>query len=153
MTTAHRITIVCADDDADDRLITRDAFAALAVDHDLKFVEDGVELLDLLKRRGAYAAAEIERPAVVLLDLNMPRMDGHEALREMKADPELRPIPVVVMTTSSAEADVLASYDIGASSYIVKPITFDALIDVLRQFERYWLQLVELPSGRGGLAS
>ncbi len=89
-------------------------------------------------------------PDVVLLDLNMPRMDGREALRAIKSDPELRQIPVVVMTTSQAEADVFASYDIGASSYIVKPITFDALIDVLRQFERYWFRLVELPAGRGG---
>ena len=143
------MTIVCADDDPDDRLMTRDAFEELALDHELAFVEDGVELLDLLKRRGRFAADdEHRRPAVILLDLNMPRMDGREALREIKSDPDLRQIPVVVLTTSHAEADVLASYDFGASSYIVKPVTFDALIEAMRQFERYWLQLVELPASR-----
>ena len=149
-----RMTIVCADDDADDRLMTRDAFDELGLGHDLTFVEDGVELLDLLKRRGRFAGGvRPPRPSMILLDLNMPRMDGREALQAIKADPELRQIPVVVMTTSVAEADVCASYDIGANSYIVKPVTFHGLVELLRDLGRYWLEVVQLPISREEQAS
>ena len=120
------------------------------VEHDgfrLRFVADGVELLDYLRRRGAYADAESAPwPGVILLDLNMPRMDGREALEEIKRDPQLRRIPVVVMTTSAAEEDILRSYDLGAASFITKPITFEGLVAVMRGLGAYWIELVQLPS-------
>ena len=141
------ITILYADDDPDDRLLTQEALKASRLANDMHFVEDGEELLDYLRRQGRYAsgAEAAPRPGIILLDLNMPRMDGREALAEIKRDANLRRIPVVVMTTSSAETDILRSYDIGASSYIVKPVTFDALVNVMRELGRYWLQVVELP--------
>ncbi|MBL8113256.1 MAG: response regulator [Acidobacteria bacterium] len=140
------ITILMADDDADDRAMTQEAFEESRVVNDLRFVEDGVELLDYLKRRGKYAKpTESPRPGLILLDLNMPKKDGREALEEIKADPELRNIRVVVMTTSRAEEDILRTYDLSASSYITKPITFPALVDVVRTLGKYWLEIVELP--------
>lgn len=140
------ITILYADDDADDRLLTHEAMKASRLANDMFFVEDGEELLEFLNNEGKYTdpkAAPL--PHLVLLDLNMPRMDGREALIRMKGDPRLRRIPVVVLTTSNAETDILRSYDIGANSYIVKPVTFDALVQVMRDLDRYWLQVVELP--------
>lgn len=137
------IVILMAEDDADDRLLTKDALTESRLHNDLRFVEDGVELLQFLRREGEYAGAP--RPGIILLDLNMPRMDGREALREIKADPDLRRIPVVVMTTSKAEEDVVRSYDLGASSYITKPVTFEGLVEVMRALGRYWIEIVELP--------
>ena len=148
------VTIVYADDDADDRLLTREAMKASRLANEMFFVEDGEELLDFLNHRGKYAdrvAAPL--PSIILLDLNMPRMDGREALMRMKADPRLRRIPVVVLTTSDAETDILRSYDIGANSYIVKPVTFEALVEVMRDLGRYWLQVVELPDGAAGVTA
>ena len=140
------ITILYADDDPDDRLLTQEALKASRLANDMHFVDDGEELLEYLRREGRYGSDEAApRPGIILLDLNMPRMDGREALAEIKRDARLRRIPVIVMTTSSAETDILRSYDIGASSYIVKPVTFDALVEVMRELGRYWLQLVELP--------
>lgn len=145
------VTIVYADDDADDRLLTHEAMKASRLANDMYFVEDGEELLDFLNSRGKYSDRKTAPQAtVVLLDLNMPRMDGREALSRIKADPRLRRIPVVVLTTSSAETDIVRSYDIGANSYIVKPVTFDALVEVMRDLGRYWLQVVELPEGATG---
>ena len=145
------IVILMADDDADDRMLTSDALEESRLVNELRFVEDGEELLDYLYHRGRYAdPAGSPRPGVILLDLNMPRKDGREALREIKADPELRRIPIVVLTTSKAEADVYRSYDLGANSYIAKPVTFEALVDVMRGLGRYWLEIVELPDGRKG---
>ena len=141
--TRRSIVILMADDDEDDRLLTRDALEESRLKNELRFVEDGVELLRYLRREGEYADAP--RPGVILLDLNMPRKDGREALQEIKADPELRRIPVVVMTTSKAEEDILRSYDLGASSYIAKPVTFEGLVDVMRMLGRYWIDIVELP--------
>lgn len=142
----RRITILMADDDPDDRLLAAEAMRESRVANDLRFVEDGEQLLDYLRRRGRWAdPAQSPWPGVVLLDLNMPRMDGREALAEIKGDPELRRIPVVVLTTSRAEADVLRSYGLGASSFITKPVTFGGLVETLRVLGRYWVEVVELP--------
>ena len=144
----HRrpVTILMADDDADDRELTREAFLESHLNNDLRFVEDGEELLDYLHRRGKYAdPASSPRPGLILLDLNMPRMDGREALREIKADPQFRPIRVIIMTTSKAEEDILRAYDLSAASYITKPVTFDGLLDVIKTLSKYWLEIVELP--------
>jgi CheY-like chemotaxis protein len=139
------IVILMADDDEDDRLLTRDALIESRVANDLRFVEDGEALMDYLQRRGPYAdPATSPRPGLILLDLNMPRKDGREALREIKADPELRRIPVVVLTTSKAEEDVYRSYDVGANSYITKPVTFEGLIELMKTLGRYWVEFVEI---------
>ena len=142
-----RITILLAEDDADDRLLVKEALAEGRVLNDLRAVEDGEELLDYLRRQGRYAdPEESPRPGLVLLDLNMPRKDGREALREIKADPDLKRIPVVVMTTSKAEEDVLRSYDLGANSYVTKPVTFERLVELMKVMGRYWIEFVELPA-------
>jgi two-component system response regulator len=143
---AKPITILMADDDADDRLMTKEAFEESRLANDLRFVEDGEELIDYLKRRGKYAdPASSPRPGLILLDLNMPRKDGREALAELKADPELKRIRVIIMTTSKAEEDILRTYNLSAASYITKPVTFDGLVDVIRTLGKYWLEIVELP--------
>jgi CheY-like chemotaxis protein len=144
VTKTKPISIVIADDDEDDCLNTREAFARNRLVNQVDFVADGAELLDFLFRRGAYVGAP--RPGLILLDLNMPRVDGREALRAIKADPELRLIPVVVLTTSAEEEDILRSYDLGANSFITKPVTFDALVTLIGGVGSYWLQLVELPT-------
>lgn len=144
---AQPIVILMADDDADDRILTRDALQESRVLNDLRFVEDGEELLDYLHRRGKYADQdEYPRPGLILLDLNMPKKDGREALKEIKADPELRRIPIVVMTTSQAEEDIYRSYDLGASSFITKPVTFERLVELMRTMGQYWVEFVELPN-------
>jgi CheY-like chemotaxis protein len=143
------VVILMADDDADDRELTREALTESRLVNDLHFVEDGAALLDYLHRRGAYSQpGSAPRPGVILLDLNMPRKDGREALREIKADPELRNIPVVVLTTSKAEEDIAQSYDLGANSFITKPVTFDGLVEVVRGLGKYWFDIVELPPTR-----
>jgi len=136
-----------ADDDADDRLLTKEALKEAKLVNDFHCVENGEELLDYLHQRGKYADPAVSpRPGLILLDLNMPKMDGREALKEIKADPSLRQIPVIILTTSQAEEDVLRTYDTGASSFIVKPVTFEGLVDAMRALARYWLEIVELPS-------
>lgn len=140
------ITILVADDDPDDRQLTREAFEENHLANDLRFVEDGEELLDYLYQRGKYGGeGAAPPPGLILLDLNMPRKDGREALQEIKADPRLRTIRVVVMTTSKAEEDVLRSYNLSAASYITKPVTFERLVEVVRTLGKYWLEIVELP--------
>lgn len=142
------VVILMADDDADDRVMTKEALEESKLTNEFRVVENGEELLDYLRRRGPYAdPASSPRPGVILLDLNMPRMDGREALKEIKADPELRRIPVVVLTTSKAEEDIYRTYDLGANSYIMKPVTFDGLVEVMRGLGRYWVEIVELPNG------
>jgi len=146
MTRRASVVILMADDDADDRELTRDALAESRLLNELHFVEDGAALLDYLHRRGAYSRpGSAPRPGVILLDLNMPRKDGREALREIKADPELRKIPVVVLTTSKADEDIAQSYDLGANSFISKPVTFEGLVEVVRSLGQYWFDIVELP--------
>jgi CheY-like chemotaxis protein len=145
------VVILMADDDADDRELTRDALSESRLINDLHFVEDGVQLLDYLHRRGVYARpGSAPRPGVILLDLNMPRKDGREALREIKSDPDLRTIPVVVLTTSKADQDIAESYDLGANSYITKPVTFEGLLEVVRGLGKYWFDIVELPPAPQG---
>jgi CheY-like chemotaxis protein len=132
-----------ADDDADDRMLAKEALEESRVINDLYFVEDGEELMDFLQKRGKFSDAP--RPGLILLDLNMPRKDGREALKEIKADPGLRRIPIVVMTTSKAEEDIFRSYDLGASSFITKPVTFDRLVELMKTLGQYWVEFVELP--------
>jgi CheY-like chemotaxis protein len=143
------ITILMAEDDPEDRMIAKDGFEESKLANDLRFVEDGEELMDYLYRRGKYSDPELSpRPGLILLDLNMPRKDGREALAEIKADPKLRSIPVVVLTVSKAEEDILRSYDTGANSYITKPVTFGGLVDALKALSIYWFEIVELPPTR-----
>ena len=150
-TTPRPITILLADDDADDRMLARDALKESRLANDLRHVENGEELMDYLHRRGDYADPEKSpTPGLILLDLNMPRKDGREALKEIKSDPRFRGIRVVIMTTSKAEEDVVRSYDLSASSYIAKPVTFERLVDVVRTLGKYWLEIVELPPNGDG---
>lgn len=114
--------------------------------NDLRVVEDGVELMDYLKRREPFADPDsAPRPDIILLDLNMPRKSGREALREIKADPELRDIPVIVLTTSKAHEDIARSYAEGAASFITKPVTFESMCEVMKTLGEYWFQIVRLP--------
>jgi two-component system response regulator len=146
MSRPEPLTIVLADDDEDDRLLARDALRQSPVAAVMRCVEDGAELLEYLRREGRYAPpAEAPRPALVLLDLNMPRMGGLEALEEIRRDPSLRRIPVVVMTTSARGEDVARSYELGANSFITKPVTFTGLVEVMRSLGRYWGDTVSLP--------
>ena len=142
---AKFITILIAEDDADDRLLAQEALEESQLMNDVYFVEDGEELLDYLRCEGKYAEQRVARPGVILLDLNMPRKDGREALTEIKKDANLRRIPVVVMTTSKAQEDILRSYDLGVNSFIIKPVTFEGLVEVMRTLGHYWFEIVELP--------
>ena len=140
------IPILMADDDADDRLMAKDALEECLVVNELHFVEDGEELMDYLHRRGIYTdARNSPRPGLILLDLNMPKKNGREALKEIKTDPALRGIPVVILTTSQAEEDIARSYDMGANSFITKPVTFDGLVEVMKSLRRYWFEIVAVP--------
>lgn len=140
------ITILMADDSEDDRFLARAAMKESLVLNDLREVEDGLELMDYLHRRGRYSdPASSPRPGLILLDLNMPRMSGREALQEIKADERLRRIPVVVLTTSEDEADIIESYDLGVNSFITKPVSFNALVEVMRAFGKYWIEIVAMP--------
>ena len=143
------IIILMADDDDDDYLLTKKALKESKVLNTLVRVSDGQELIDYLKHGGKYAESKPERPGIILLDLNMPRKDGREALKEVKSDDRLKEIPIVVFTTSQAEEDVLKTYQIGVNSFITKPVTFDNLLKVMRTLERYWLEIVKLPKGNG----
>jgi CheY-like chemotaxis protein len=143
------ITILMADDDEEDCELTREALQSARVRNDLRFVSDGQELVDYLRRAGRYADPTVPapRPGIILLDLNMPKKDGREALAEIKRDRALRRIPIVVLTTSRDEQDVLRTYDLGVSSFITKPVTFADLVDVMNAWTRYWFEIVELPNG------
>ena len=141
------MTILLAEDDPDDRMLAMEAFEESRLLNSLEMVEDGEELMDYLHRTGKYANDECKSlPGLILLDLNMPRKDGREALKEIKSDPNLRRIPIVVLTTSKAEEDILRTYDLGVNSFVVKPVTFDALVDVLKTIGKYWFEIVQLPS-------
>lgn len=138
--------ILIADDDAEDRMLTQDALAESRLANQLQFVEDGEELMDYLHNRGKYEdKVKYPRPGLILLDLNMPKKDGREALKEIKADDHFKRIPIVVLTTSKAEEDILKTYNLGVSSFITKPVKFDSLVDVMRTLSKYWFEIVELP--------
>ncbi|CAA7613425.1 response regulator [Magnetospirillum sp. UT-4] len=146
MKTCSPVTILMADDDPADVLLTRKALEECRLRNDFHHVRDGRELMAYLRREGKFTeATKSPRPGLILLDLNMPGMDGREALAAIKGDAELRTIPVVVLTTSKADEDVAATYELGANSYIAKPVTFDGLVDVVRTLDHYWFQLVALP--------
>ncbi len=145
------VDILMADDDADDRLMADKALQAARLENSLNFVEDGEELMDYLLHRGKYTdASQYPLPGLILLDLNMPKKDGREALKEIKAHPQLHRIPVVIMTTSAAEQDIVRSYDLGVNSYIIKPVTFQGLVEAMQLMKQYWFQLVKLPNGCSG---
>jgi len=145
-TTATSVVILLAEDDEDDYRLTRDAFQECRVLNDLRRVADGEELMDYLYRRDAFSdPAKSPVPGLILLDLNMPKKDGRECLRDIKADAALRAIPIVVLTTSKAEEDVLRSYQLGVNSFIKKPVTFAGLVDAVQVFERYWFEIVDIP--------
>jgi CheY-like chemotaxis protein len=147
-TEGKMITILLADDDPDDRKLTQDAFVENRLVNVLHCVEDGEELMEYLRRQGRYVdQKDAPLPGLILLDLNMPRKDGREALKEIKADPELRRIPIVVLTTSKAEEDILRTYDLGVNSYVTKPVTFKSLVELVKVLGRYWFEVVELPPG------
>jgi CheY-like chemotaxis protein len=135
--------ILMAEDDVDDRLLARDALKESGSEGDLQFVDNGEELLDYLLGRGKYNA-DTPRPRLILLDLNMPLKDGRQALREIKSNPLLRQIPVVVLTTSHADTDIDLIYHLGANSFITKPVRYEALVEVMRIVSDYWLKTVEL---------
>lgn len=140
------ITILVAEDDEDDRLLMQEALEENRLANDLHFVEDGEELMEYLQQHGKYSDPKsAPRPSLILLDLNMPRKDGREALKEIKADPNLRKIPIVVLTTSKAEEDILRTYDLGVSSFIAKPVVFDSMVQIMKMIGTYWFEIVELP--------
>jgi two-component system, response regulator len=141
------IIILLADDDAEDREMTRKALEKNRLANEIHEVEDGEELMDYLQHRGRFAPPALSpTPGLILLDLNMPRKDGREALAEIKADPALRRIPVVVMTTSQAEQDITRTYDLGCSSFIAKPVSFAGLVEAMRVLGQYWFEIVALPA-------
>ena len=147
MSSGEPITILIADDDEEDRILTQEALAGARLANELRFVVDGQELMDYLRRTGHYAeGADAPVPGIILLDLNMPKLDGREALAEIKADPDLRHIPIVVLTTSSADADIIRSYELGVNSFITKPVTFAGLVEVMQGFSRYWFEIVDIPA-------
>lgn len=140
------LCILLADDDPDDRLLTRRALKKSRLANRIEAVEDGEELMDYLHRRGPYSDPAVSpRPGLILLDLNMPRKDGREALEEIKSDASLRRIPVVVLTTSEAEQDILRSYDLGVNAFVTKPVTFEGLATAIQKLGEFWFEIVKLP--------
>jgi CheY-like chemotaxis protein len=147
------ISILLADDDEEDLQMTIEALRESRLGNDIRTVGDGEELMDYLLQRGAYAdSAEAPTPGLILLDLNMPKKDGREALAEIKANPLLRKIPVIVLTTSKAEEDVFRSYDLGVNSFITKPVTFAGLAEAMKVMAKFWFEIVELPGRTAGPA-
>jgi len=149
--TIRPITILLAEDDPDDRLMATEALEESRLANDLHIVEDGEELMDFLCQQGKYAKMEDwSLPGLILLDLNMPKKDGREALKEIKADVRLRRIPIVILTTSTEEEDIFRSYDLGVNSFITKPVSFESLVDIMKTLKIYWFEIVELPSRCSG---
>lgn len=145
------ITILLAEDDPDDRLMAVEALEESRLANDLHIVEDGEELMDYLYRHGKFESLKNWfLPGLILLDLNMPKKDGREALREIKADPNLRRIPIVVLTTSDEEEDIYRTYDLGVNSFITKPVSFESLVEIMKLLKLYWFEIVELPCERNG---
>lgn len=144
------ITILIAEDDADDRMLLKDAFEENKLRNELRFVENGEDLIAYLRREGRFAdPVDSPYPGLVLLDLNMPRMDGREALKLIKNDDRHKCLPVVVLTTSKAEEDIVRTYNLGVSSFITKPVTFKGLLKVVQVLNEYWIEIVQLPPSGG----
>lgn len=147
MPNKRTIAILIADDDAEDRMLIQEALDESRLKNHIQFVENGEELMDYLHNRGQFSDKEkYPNPGLILLDLNMPKKDGREALKEIKSEEKLRMIPIVVLTTSKAEEDILKTYDLGVSSFITKPVTFSSLVDVMKTLSKYWFEIVELPN-------
>ncbi|MDX8386682.1 MAG: response regulator [Gallionella sp.] len=141
------MTILIAEDDEDDIALAREAAQETHLSTDLHFVKDGQELMDYLKHASAYTDLDSSpRPCMILLDLNMPRKDGRQALKEIKSDPAIKDIPVIIFTTSTAASDINQAYEIGANSYLVKPVSYTGLVEVMEHLKSFWLELVELPN-------
>lgn len=139
-------TILVAEDDPDDRQWIKEALVECQLEQNARYVVDGEELMDFLLHRGKYTATgSLAYPGLIILDLNMPRKDGREALKEIKSDPRLRHIPVVIMTTSRAEEDTFRTYNMGANTVIHKPVTFDNLVQIMKSLTQYWFTISELP--------
>ena len=134
--------ILCVDDDEDDLFFIKDIIESQGHNFEIKEAHNGWDALNYLEQ----GLKKNEFPCLIIMDMNMPRMDGLEALAQIKADPALRRIPVVVLTTSRSEKDIYRSYDLGANSYIGKPVTFSALVEVMRSLGRYWFEIVQLPT-------
>ncbi len=150
MTPKRSYLILMAEDDADDQLLVLDAFSECGGHQTIRFVADGEELVDYMLRRGKFvSASESPRPDLVLLDLNMPRKDGREALAEIRRHAGLRRVPVVVFTTSRADTDIDKVYELGANSFITKPPEFDSLVATISKLINYWFGTVELPDTAG----
>jgi len=141
------ITILMADDDEDDCFMAEEALKEARVKNTIRFVHDGEELIEYLYHRGRYSnPVDSPRPGLILLDLNMPKKDGREALEEIKSDAQLRKIPIVVLTTSKAEEDILKTYNLGVNSFITKPVSFEGLVEVMKTLKKYWFDIVKLPT-------
>lgn len=147
--TKGKILILMADDDDDDYVLTKKALIESNLLNQLVRVQDGEELMDYLLKKGQYEDNDDPRPGVILLDLNMPKKDGREALKDIKSDDSLRDIPVVIFTTSKADEDIVRSYQLGVNSFITKPVTFENLIRVMKALGKYWFEIVELPNNHG----
>lgn len=141
----NMVDILMADDDPDDRMLMKEALEENKLPNTINFVENGAELMDYLYNKGRYSTVKPNRPGLIFLDLNMPKVDGREALKLIKADPKLKRIPVVVFTTSTSDEDILKTYDLGVNSYISKPSRFTDLVKVTREIGVYWFGIVELP--------
>ena len=146
MITIAPVKVLLADDDPEDRQLTQNAFIENRLVNELDCVEDGEELMEYLHRRGRYSKLQnVPLPQLILLDLKMPRKDGCEALKEIRADPDLRRIPIVILTASAAEGDIQLSYDLGANSYVTKPATFESLMELVKIINHYWFEVVKVP--------
>jgi CheY-like chemotaxis protein len=139
------MTILIADDDTDDRLFMEQALRQCGYTHRIQFVEDGEYLMDYLHREGGFDDTNAPWPNLLILDLNMPRKNGFQVLREIKDDPALRRLPVVVMTTSSADDDVIKTYNLGVNSFVTKPFNFNRLVEIVSSLKTYWIDTVKLP--------
>lgn len=147
MKTSKTIEILIADDDTEDRMLIIDALKESRLKNNVQYVENGEELLLYLQNKGVYSdKKKYPTPGIILLDLNMPKKDGREALKEIKEDKNLKSIPIIILTTSKAEEDILKTYDLGVNSFITKPVTFTAMVEVMNTLKKYWLEIVELPN-------
>jgi len=144
----NHIPILMADDDPDDRILMLEALAENKIPNSIYFVEDGEELLDYLEKKGKYAVQPCITPGIIFLDLNMPKVDGRQALKKIKGDPKLRKIPILILTTSKAELDILEAYELGVNSFITKPAKFEELVKVTREIGTYWFGTVTLPKSK-----